>query len=383
MRSRGEAWPYRLRRVRMWLSLAVAGLWLATTCAFGHEVTPTIADFRAVDDRLQLTLRLNAEAFLAGVDFEQVTDTNASDVASDYDALRDLEPSAIEPEMRVFLEDWLPLMVVRTTEPVPLMVEAIRIGPVGNTDLPRTTEISLTGPLAGSPSLTLTWPENSGGLVLRQLGVEEPYAGYLRSGEATPRIALAGGAARTLQDNLERYLPIGFEHVLPRGSLHILFMLSLFFLNRRVWPLVWQIGAVVTGHFAAIALYINGQADFSPELAKMLLTGALFVVALENVFTNRVHVWRIAVLIGFGVVHGLSFANELSGAGLPREQVVPSMLGYNLGVDFGHLAVIAIALLTIGLGLWRKPWYRGRLAIPLSLAFALIALYWLVSGPIG
>ena len=45
----------------------------------------------------------------------------------------------------------------------------------------------------------------------------------------------------------------------------------------------------------------------------------------------------------FGLIHGFGFAGALAEAGL-REHIVPTLLGFNLGVETGQLAVLALVL---------------------------------------
>ena len=60
--------------------------------AQAHEVTPTIADFAVEGGELQMQLRLNAEAFVAGIDLDTHQDTDEAGQAGDYDLLRALPP---------------------------------------------------------------------------------------------------------------------------------------------------------------------------------------------------------------------------------------------------------------------------------------------------
>ena len=54
-----------------------------------------------------------------------------------------------------------------------------------------------------------------------------------------------------------------------------------------------------------------------------------------------------------------------------------ALLGFNFGVDFGQLFIIALALLAVGW--WRdRPWFRPRIMIPSCLVIAAIGFYWTV-----
>jgi hypothetical protein len=71
----------------------------------------------------------------------------------------------------------------------------------------------------------------------------------------------------------------------------------------------------------------------------------------------------------------MGFAGVLSEVGLPRAELVPALLAFNLGVEGGQLAVIGLAMATLG-WLRHRPWYRRRAVWPLSLLIGGVGLYW-------
>jgi hypothetical protein len=93
--------------------------------------------------------------------------------------------------------------------------------------------------------------------------------------------------------------------------------------------------------------------------------------------TDRVHYWRPVVVFGFGLLHGLGFADILHQIGPAPGEFVLSLVAFNVGVELGQLAVIAACYLAMGWTM-RRTWYRSRVAIPASLAIGLIAAVWVV-----
>jgi len=61
---------------------------------------------------------------------------------------------------------------------------------------------------------------------------------------------------------------------------------------------------------------------------------------------------------------------------------LPALVGFNVGVELGRLAVVASAFLLVG---WfrSKSWYRSAIVVPASLAIALVGLYWAVQRVFG
>jgi hypothetical protein len=100
-------------------------------------------------------------------------------------------------------------------------------------------------------------------------------------------------------------------------------------------------------------------------------------IAIENVFKPRLGPGRLAVVFAFGLVHGLGFASSLSDIPFPKHDFIVALLGFNFGVDFGQLFVIAVAFMLVG---WfrHRLWFRSRVANPCSLVIAAIGLFWAI-----
>lgn len=351
-------------------------LWLPLS-GRAHEVTPTIADFEVSNGQLALSLQMNVEAFVAGIDLDERSDTDSSARSADYDLLRQLSQSELDPMVRLFVEDWLEEVQVEAGGPVPLKLEKITIPPVGDASLPRSSVLELTGALPETALyLRLAWPDRSGAVVLRQNGVPQPYTGYLLGGGRSPAIGLKGGAVQSAWEVFQSYLPVGFDHILPKGLDHILFVLGLFFLSTRLAPLLWQVTTFTVAHSITLGLGALGVVTVNAALVEPLIAASIVFVAVENIFSRRLHLWRPVVVFAFGLLHGLGFASVLGEFGLPQDQVIPALLGFNVGVELGQLTVIALAYGALGYWFGKHPKYRGRVAIPASVTIALIGSYW-------
>lgn len=247
----------------------------------------------------------------------------------------------------------------------------------------------------GFPAVRLTVIEVSSGRVVRQaLGSAEESTPFALSGPA-------GGAASATRPasgeseptGVEHvappwlivsavYLKLGFEHILPKGLDHILFVVGLFLLGSRWRPLLWQVTAFTVAHSVTLALSMHGVVELSPRIVEPLIAASIAYVALENIVTARLHWWRPVVVFGFGLLHGLGFAGVLTELGLPRTEFVPALIAFNVGVEFGQLAVIALAFAILG---WFRDSkrYRPVIVIPLSAAIAALGLYWAVERAFG
>ena len=211
-------------------------------------------------DQLQFDVRLNLESFIAGIDMTDVSDTALSAEASTYDALRAMEPAALEARFQTFWPQMAESMTI-TADGVAITPELIgvAVGPLGDIEVTRASEISFTAALpAGSKEVQVGWAKEFGVLVLRQMGVEAPYDGYLEAGALSDPIVLAGGGQATGWETFVSYIPVGFDHIVPKGLDHILFVLGLFFLSSKMRPLLLQISLFTLAHTITLALAALG-----------------------------------------------------------------------------------------------------------------------------
>ncbi|HXV64535.1 MAG TPA: HupE/UreJ family protein, partial [Vicinamibacteria bacterium] len=174
-----------------------------------------------------------------------------------------------------------------------------------------------------------------------------------------------------------RYFHLGLSHIVPGGLDHILFVLGLFLLSARPGPLLFQVSAFTLAHTLTLALSSYGVVRLTPSVVEPLIALSIAYVAVENVLTPKLTVWRPLVVFGFGLLHGMGFAGVLGELGLPRRDFLVGLLGFNAGVEAGQLIVLGAAFVIVG-SFRSKPWYRSRVTVPLSLAVAAIGLYWTV-----
>lgn len=202
---------------------------------------------------------------------------------------------------------------------------------------------------------------------------------------APPRAAAGEAGAATpnpMGKIIRQFLVLGFTHIVPMGLDHILFVLGLFLLAPGIRPLLKQVTAFTVAHSLTLGLAMLGIVHLSSRIVEPLIALSIAVVAVENIFSQKVNPARWMIVFGFGLIHGLGFAGVLAELGVPRGQFLPALLSFNVGVEFGQLAVIlAAALLT--LPVIRREWYHRRVTIPASLCIAGIGLYWAVTRALG
>jgi len=216
-------------------------------------------------------------------------------------------------------------------------------------------------------------------LKLRSEGREETVTQWIDGGKTSTPFPLDRAVVPlTRWQIVTLYLRLGFTHILPRGLDHVLFVLGIFLLAVDLKPVLWQVSAFTLAHTITLALTVYGVVSLSPRIVEPLIALSIVYVAVENIFTSKLHAWRPVVVFCFGLLHGMGFAGVLTEIGLPRSEFVPALLSFNAGVECGQLTVIAAAFLVLGLPFRKKAWYRQRVVIPGSLIIAAIGLYWSV-----
>lgn len=358
----------------LFLTLSMAAL-----PAGGHEVRPSVADVRVAARVVDLTIRMTLEPMLAGMNVVGLEDTNDSPLAARHDALRAEAPELLADTLTGAWPQLAAKFVILAGDVavLPRLIEA-RIPPVGNTDLPRDSVLRLQADLPDDGSaVRIGWSADLGALVVRQAeGDIDSYAALLSDGalsDPLPREALVADSAGAV---FARYIVSGFEHIVPKGLDHILFVLGLFLFSLRMRPLLWQITAFTLAHTVTLALASLGIVMVPASIVEPLIAVSIVYVAAENIRGGQIGFRRVAVVFGFGLLHGLGFASVLGDVGLQEGRFVIGLIGFNIGVELGQLSVIAAAFALLGAPFGRRSWYRAGVTIPASALIAAVGAWW-------
>lgn len=379
------------------LLAALAAVWAApvATCAAHPPVSAVTALRISEQGELSLALTYDALAFALNDTSINIPDGPMFELLDGpEDALsRALERSRERFEtLCVLTVDGVRVPVTVTTMPTPADVHDWR---KARKSYPLPVKLELLAraelPPAGR-SFQVRFPEVLGSLLLVvERPGEETAAIPLTPNELSPAFALparAGSAPApgTLQpadsgpgawSTFERFAVLGFRHIIPEGLDHCLFVLGLFLLSPRVRPVLFQISAFTLAHTLTLTLTSLNIIGLPSHVVEPAIAASIAVVGIENLFTKRVDWKRSIVAFGFGLVHGMGVATAFNEAGFPEGRLIPSLAAFTVGVEAGHLAVLAGAFALLA---WTRsrPWYRTRVAVPLSLAISLVALVWFV-----
>jgi hydrogenase/urease accessory protein HupE len=189
-----------------------------------------------------------------------------------------------------------------------------------------------------------------------------------------PAYAPAAGAGVASSTALG-FVRMGFEHILS-GYDHLLFLFALVVVRPRLRSLLWVLTAFTAAHSLTLALGVLGVVSPSPRIVEPAIALSIAYVGVENLvrcdFDKR---WRIT--FPFGLVHGFGFAGALADANLPRADVPLALVMFNVGVELGQLALLALLWPIVGrLGRWET--FRHRLVPAFSCCVVIAGAAWFV-----
>jgi hypothetical protein len=219
------------------------------------------------------------------------------------------------------------------------------------------------------------WPEVMGAHFQTVLSVRQPGRPSVEFVFLEDRRAATLDLATGTGTGWFAFIAMGIEHILG-GIDHLLFLLALLALARGLW----QTAAIVTGftvaHSITLSLAALGMIDVPSRIVEPLIAASIVWVAVENLVapSGLGRRWLIAAI--FGLVHGLGFASALTELDLSRQALVRALIGFNVGVELGQIAFIAVVLPPLG---WAsRPGRLPRLPQLLSLIVAVAGAVWLV-----
>lgn len=371
------------RRTLAALLLVPALAVLLATAADAHRLRPAVVTITFNPDETYVaTIALNMEAILAGIG-PQHQDTDESPNAREYEALRELQPAELGESIREFGDlyiDGIELVVDgRRSDPQLVAVDVPDVGDVGRE---RITTLTLTGNIpVGAEVFTWSYAREFGSSAIRvgRSGEETIQTAFLDAGEPSPAFEIGAPLQpKSTLDVYREYVRLGFTHILPKGTDHILFVLGIFLLSVKWRPLLYQVTAFTVAHTITLGLSLYGLVSLSPNIVEPLIALSIVYVGLENILTPQLKPWRVFVVFCFGLLHGMGFAGVLQEIGLPENEYLNALIAFNVGVELGQLSVIALAFLAVGAWFSKRDWYRRRIVIPGSLAISVIGAYWAV-----
>jgi hypothetical protein len=101
--------------------------------------------------------------------------------------------------------------------------------------------------------------------------------------------------------------------------------------------------AFTVAHSITLALAALKVVELPTRWTESAIAASVVLAALNNLWPMvRERSWMVA--FGFGLIHGFGFANVLAEAGLSQSALTMALVGFNVGVEIGQLAIVAIVV---------------------------------------
>lgn len=358
--------------------------------SFGHEISPAIAEILVKEDVVEIDIYYSVEIFLANIDASSVKNTNETSKSDIYDAYRLLDSEDIAKQFQSMSSSFIKLITIKSQQKsIEPEFVSIEISESSNITYPRESKIKLIAPIREDDKhIIFGWNKRLGPMIIRQvsdslessrIGTEpELYSAYLSSGELSSPIIIEGITSVSSLKIIRDYLIIGFEHIIPKGLDHILFVLGLFLFASRFSQLVVQVSLFTVAHTITLASASIGLVNIPSNIVEPLIALSISYVALETLWHTRMGWSRLIIIFAFGLLHGLGFASVLMEIGLNQRHFIIGLVAFNVGVEIGQLVVICAAYLFIGILFFKTRFYRSFVQIPLSLVIGAIGGWWFI-----
>jgi hydrogenase/urease accessory protein HupE len=187
--------------------------------------------------------------------------------------------------------------------------------------------------------------------------------------------ATAAATTPTRVAQTENWIISGYQHVIPLGLDHLLFILGLFLLAPRWKPLMGQSLLFTLAHSATLALAIFGIIALPPRLVEILIAASIAWIGIENLLLKELKPSRLYLVFGFGLLHGMGFASVLREklGDLSGKQLALPLVGFNVGVELAQITVLAAAFLA----LWPLRKWTAKVQVVGSAFVAMAGLFWM------
>lgn len=176
------------------------------------------------------------------------------------------------------------------------------------------------------------------------------------------------------------YFMLGVEHLIG-GPDHLLFVFGLLFIVFGWQNLIKTITAFTLAHSITLGLSVLEIVSLPSATIEALIALTIIYLALEikDEKNNKSTPWLMA--FGFGLLHGFGFAGALSEIGIANEQLLLSLLFFNIGIEIGQLIMIPLFLISIWL--LQKVKFNFSVTKLSSYAIGGMGSFWLIERVLG
>ena len=358
-------------------------LFFLSSVSRADVINPVLAELTLFKDRsLSLDLHLSIEGAMTDMG-TQFSNTQSSPNSDQYDRLRNLESEELKKEFMSFeptLRDRIHLDI--NGKRVTLELTKSKVGNKGYTKRPRKSILTYEAQLDEHPEV-VSWKyaEIYGDTAFRFRIFEEGKYNWsdwswLRDGKSSGDINLNFPKPESLFDRVIKFTIIGFDHVIPMGWDHILFIVGMALSSLKWKKLLILVSSFTLAHTITLGMSMYEIVSLDERIVEPLIAFSISYIAIENFFRHSSSIRQVILVFGFGLLHGLGFATMLKQLEMSPEHFLSTLISFNVGVELAQ-ALIVLIVVSISLFVHKQfNNHRGILVIPVSILIALIGLYW-------
>ncbi len=150
------------------------------------------------------------------------------------------------------------------------------------------------------------------------------------------------------------YFKIGWSHIMSWDATDHLFFITVLAIIYTVadWKKVLVlVTAFTVGHALTLFMSVLNMINVKSEMVEFLIPCTILITAMMNLFMQKQqsvsHTIQYAIALGFGLIHGLGYANYISMMLSADQQLVWGLFSFNLGLEAGQIVVVVLVLLTV------------------------------------
>jgi len=364
-------------------------LLLALFCAqysTADIVKPALVEISVYSDgHYKVELRASIEAMMTGIN-SKFRNTKDAPNAEAYDTLRVLQPAQLREKFIPFKDQlYKEIRLVIDDQPVKLQITSIDIPEPGYTKVPRTSLIIFEGKInKHAKQLSWYYPERFSDNAVRVRQIDEVNEKWhwsrwqwLRKNQISNAFSLTEIFTEpTLFEVVREYTIAGFDHIIPKGLDHILFILGIFLLSTKLKTLAMQATMFTLAHSITLSLSMFNVISLPASIVEPLIALSIAYLGIENIFAHKLKTSRLALVFGFGLLHGMGFASVLAEFGMPESAYATALISFNIGVEIGQLIILTTAFFGITYWFKNKQHFHNYITVPGSVIIGVTGLYW-------
>ncbi|BBB23693.1 conserved hypothetical protein [Isorropodon fossajaponicum endosymbiont JTNG4] len=366
-----------------YLIKVIALFWLLIGVSIADVVKPALVEISIYPDKkVNIVIDLSLEALITGIGTQYKNTTDAPNSAQ-YDTLRSLTADDLREQFKAFETEFLNYILLTINErPQQLTLTSAKIDIVGYKKRPRKTLLTYSTQLRKWPK-TLSWQYNKayGDSALRYQIYEEGEYNWsqwhwLRNGATSGVIDINHPEPITTMQRMLQFVSIGFDHVMPLGWDHILFIIGMA-LSSLMWRrLLLLVSAFTLAHTLTLGLAMLGIVEISGRIIEPLIAFSIAYVAIENLLPNQSIKRKSIIVFLFGLVHGLGFSSMLKSFKMSSDNFLTTLISFNIGVELAQIVIVSGVVLLLFFIKSLNLNYKKIVIIPTSIVISLIGIWW-------